>query len=49
VTAGSAGNVFNISVGVNAPSGTVDKRTQDQLASQVYNAVTRAQRNLGAR
>jgi hypothetical protein len=49
VTAGSAGNVFNISVGVNAPSGTVDKRTQDQLAVTVMNAVKRAQRNEGAR
>ena len=49
VTAGSAGNVFNISVGVNAPSGTVDKRTQDQLAATVMNAVKRAQRNEGAR
>jgi len=49
VTAGSAGNVFNISVGVNAPAGTVDKRTQDQLAAQVLNAVQRAQRNTGAR
>jgi hypothetical protein len=49
VTAGSAGNVFNISVGVNAPSGTVDKRTQDQLAATVMAAVKRAQRNEGAR
>jgi len=49
VTAGSAGNVFNISVGVNAPSGSVDKRTQDQLAATVMNAVKRAQRNEGAR
>ena len=49
VTAGSAGNVFNITVGVNAPAGTVDKRTQDQLAAQVLNAVQRAQRNTGAR
>jgi hypothetical protein len=49
VTAGSAGNVFNISVGVNAPSGTVDKRTQDQLAVTVMNAVKRAQRNEGSR
>jgi hypothetical protein len=49
VTAGSAGNVFNISVGVNAPSGSVDKRTQDQLAATVMAAVKRAQRNEGAR
>ena len=49
VTAGSAGNVFNISVGVNAPSGTVDKRTQDQLAATVMAAVKRAQRNEGSR
>jgi len=49
ITAGSAGNVFNITVGVNAPSGSVDKRTQDQLAATVMNAVKRAQRNEGAR
>ena len=49
VTAGSAGNVFNINVGVNAPSGTVDRRTQDQIAATVLNAVRRAERNQGAR
>jgi len=49
VTAGSAGNVFNINVGVNAPNGTVDKKTQDQLAALVMQSVRRAQRNEGAR
>ena len=49
VTAGSAGNVININVGVNAPAGTVDRRTQDQLAATVLNAVRRAERNMGAR
>jgi hypothetical protein len=49
VTAGSAGNVFNINVGVNAPQGMVDKRTQDQIAATVLVAVRRAQRNEGAR
>jgi len=49
VTAGSAGNVFNISIPVNAPAGTVDRYTQDQIAVTVMNAVKRAQRNEGAR
>lgn len=49
VTAGSAGNVFNITIPVNAPAGTVDRRTQDQLAVTVLNAVKRAQRNEGSR
>ena len=49
VTAGSAGNVFTINVGVNAPAGTVDRRTHDQLAATVLNAVRRAERNQGAR
>jgi len=49
VTAGSAGNVFNINVGVHAPQGTVDRRTHDQLAATVLNAVRRAERNQGAR
>ena len=49
VTAGSAGNVFNISIPVSAPNGTVDKRTQDQIAATVLQAVKRAQRNEGAR
>lgn len=40
---------YNVNVGVNAPSGQVDKRTRDQLAATVLGAVRRAQRNEGSR
>jgi len=49
VTAGSAGNVININLGVHAPDGSVSKKTQDHMAHEVYMAVQRAQRNTGSR
>jgi len=49
MTGGGGGSTTNINFAITTPSGQVDKRTQDQIATQVYNAVKRAQRNEGSR
>jgi len=49
LTGGGAGSTTTINFAVTTPNGQIDRRTQDQMATQVYNAVQRAQRNQGSR
>lgn len=49
LTGGGAGSTTTINFAITTPNGQIDRRTQDQMATQVYNAVQRAQRNQGSR